>query len=183
MWAFWPKRSIRAPLRSWEISRRPFLTSASSTPPSASSEDELHRGAPRVNWPSWLLWGFVATSVLTMIMTGSTGVGLTRMNVVFMIGSLFTPNRDRAKLSGFFVHMVDGWAFSLLYIAAFNAMHAASWWRGAIIGALHGAFVLMVAIPMLPGLHPRMASERHGPEVEPLLEPPGFLALNYGIGT
>jgi hypothetical protein len=134
-------------------------------------------------WHSWLIWGFVATAVLTMIMSSSTGVGLTRINVPFMLGTMFTPSRDRAKLAGFFVHLVNGWMFSLLYVAALHAMHQASWWRGAIIGALHGAFVLTVAVPILPGLHPRMATEQHGPEVEPLLEPPGFLALNYGIGT
>ena len=134
-------------------------------------------------WASWLIWGFVATSVLTMIMSSSTGVGITRINVPFMLGTLFTPSRDRAKLTGFFVHMANGWLFSLLYVAAFQAMHSASWWRGAIIGLIHGAFVLTVAVPMLPGVHPRMATEQHGPEVEPLLEPPGFLALNYGIGT
>jgi hypothetical protein len=36
---------------------------------------------------------------------------------------------------------------------------------------------------LLPGLHPRMASEQHGPTVARQLEPPGFLALNYGMRT
>jgi hypothetical protein len=36
---------------------------------------------------------------------------------------------------------------------------------------------------LLPGLHPRMASEQQGPTVMRQLEPPGFLALNYGYQT
>jgi hypothetical protein len=36
---------------------------------------------------------------------------------------------------------------------------------------------------LMPGLHPRMASEQHGPTVMRQLEPPGFLALNYGYPT
>jgi hypothetical protein len=36
---------------------------------------------------------------------------------------------------------------------------------------------------LLPGLHPRMASEQHGPEAQNMLEPPGFLALHYGVRT
>jgi hypothetical protein len=136
-----------------------------------------------MNWGEFLLWGFVATSVLTIIMTGSTGLGLTRINLPFMLGTLFTADRDKAKLAGFFVHLVDGWLFALLYIAAFQSMHAASWWRGGIIGAIHAMFVLTVGMVLLPGLHPRMASERHGPDVAPALEPPGFLALNYGVRT
>ena len=35
----------------------------------------------------------------------------------------------------------------------------------------------------MPGVHPRMASELRGPTVARQLEPPGFLALNYGVRT
>jgi len=136
-----------------------------------------------MNVSHWLLWGFVATCVLTTIMSGSTGLGLTRISLPFMLGTMFTPDRDKAKLVGFGVHLVDGWLFSLLYVAAFEALHAAGWWRGAIIGGIHGAFVLTVGVALLPGLHPRMASEQHGPELARALEPPGFLALNYGVRT
>jgi hypothetical protein len=52
-----------------------------------------------------------------------------------------------------------------------------------VIGLVRGAFVLVVGMPALPGLHPRMASEMHGPTVVKQLEPPGFLARNYGVRT
>jgi hypothetical protein len=48
---------------------------------------------------------------------------------------------------------------------------------------VHAAFVLTVGMRLMPGLHPRMASEQHGPTVVRQLEPPGFLALNYGHQT
>jgi hypothetical protein len=48
---------------------------------------------------------------------------------------------------------------------------------------VHTAFVLTVVMQILPGMHPRMASEQHGPTVARQLEPPGFLALNYGVRT
>jgi hypothetical protein len=54
---------------------------------------------------------------------------------------------------------------------------------GAILGLLHAAVVLTTGMRLLPGLHPRMASEQHGPTVARQLEPPGFLALNYGVRT
>jgi hypothetical protein len=136
-----------------------------------------------MTWGSWALWGFVATVVLTTLMAASQGLGLTRMNIPYMLGTMFTPNRDRAKLVGFGVHMVDGWLFSLPYVLAFEAWHEATWWRGAIIGVVHAAFVLTVLMYIMPGLHPRMASEQHGPTVARQLEPPGFLALNYGSRT
>src|SRR5438093_1539603 len=96
---------------------------------------------------------------------------------------VFTPNRDRARLYGFFAHLGFGWVFSLIYVLIFEAVGAAGWWRGLIIGGVHAFFVLTVLMSLLPGLHPRMASERHGPEAHDMLEPPGFLALHYGART
>ena len=136
-----------------------------------------------MNWPSWLLWGFVSTVVLTAILGGSQGVGLTRMNLPYLLGTTITPNRDRAKLIGVLAHFANGWMFSLVYIAAFHAWGMATWWLGALIGFVHAAFVLTVLMPILPGMHPRMANEQFGPTVVRQLEPPGFLALHYGIQT
>jgi hypothetical protein len=44
---------------------------------------------------------------------------------------------------------------------------------------VHGLAVLVALMPLLPGLHPRMASELRGPEPTRSLEPPGFMALHY----
>ncbi len=136
-----------------------------------------------MNWGSWLLWGFVSTVVLTTIIAGSQGLGMTRMNLAYLLGTMFTANRDRAKLVGILVHFVNGWIFSLIYIAAFHAWGIAAWWLGALVGFVHASFVLTVGMPALPGLHPRMANEQYGPTVVRQLEPPGFLALHYGIQT
>lgn len=136
-----------------------------------------------MNLGSWLLWGFVATVVLTTIMAGSQGLRLTRMNLPYMLGTMFTPSRDRAKLVGFVVHVMNGWVFSLLYVAAFHSLALSTWWLGGFIGLVHAAFVLTAGMRVVPGLHPRMASELQGPTVTRQLEPPGFLALNYGVRT
>lgn len=136
-----------------------------------------------MNWSSWLVWGFAGTVVLTTMMAGSQGLGLTRMNLPYMLGTMWTPNRDRAKVYGVLIHLVNGWLFSLIYVAAFHVTGVFAGWFGAMIGMVHGAFVLAVGMPILPGLHPRMASEVHGPTVVRQLEPPGFLGRNYGIRT
>ena len=136
-----------------------------------------------MNIASWLLWGFVATVVLTAILAGSQGLGMTRMNAPYMLGTLFTASRDRAKVIGVLIHFVNGWIFSLLYIAAFHAWGMANWWLGAAIGLVHASFVLTVGLPLLPAFHPRMANVQYGPTVVRQLEPPGFLALHYGART
>lgn len=136
-----------------------------------------------MNWGSVLLWGFVGTVVLTGITSASQGFGLTRMSLPYMLGTMFTPDRDRAKLVGIAVHLLNGWWLALIYAAAFVSWRQATWWLGALVGLVHGLFVLLVVMPLLPGLHPRMASEQRGPEPTRQLEPPGFLALNYGRRT
>jgi hypothetical protein len=136
-----------------------------------------------MNVGGWLFWGFVGTIVLTTLMSGSQGAGLTRMNLPYMLGTMFTPSRDRAKLVGFGLHVLNGWIFSLLYVIAFQSWHRATWWLGAGIGLIHAGFVLTAGMRVVPGMHPRMASEQYGPTVTRQLEPPGFLARNYGIRT
>ena len=136
-----------------------------------------------MNTGSWLLWGFAATVVLTFVLAGSQGLGFTRMNLPYLLGTMFTPDRDRAKLLGVGIHFVNGWMFSLAYVLAFESVGRSTWWFGAVIGIVHAMFVLAVGMPTLPSLHPRMANEQQGPTVVRQLEPPGFLALHYGIRT
>lgn len=136
-----------------------------------------------MSWGGWLVWGFAATVLLTAIMAGSQGLGLTRMNLPYLLGTMITPDRDRAKTIGVALHLVNGWVFSLVYVAAFAVWGGPAWWKGALIGLVHALFVLTAGMAALPGLHPRMASERRGPTVVRGLEPPGFLALHYGLRT
>jgi hypothetical protein len=105
------------------------------------------------------------------------------MNIPYMPGTMFTPNRDRAKVIGFGLHLINGWLFSPIYVAAFSAWGGPAWWKGTSIGFVHAAFVLAVGMRIIPGLHPRMASEQQGPTVVRQLEPPEFLALHYGVRT
>jgi hypothetical protein len=136
-----------------------------------------------MNWDSTLLWGFVGTVVLTVLMAGGQELGLTRMSLPYMLGTMATADRDRARLLGFGMHLVNGWLFAVIYAAAFESWGRATWWLGAGIGFVHALFVLTAAMPVLPSLHPRMASEEQGPTPTRQLEPPGFLALHYGRRT
>jgi len=136
-----------------------------------------------MNARSVALWGFVGTVVLTGLMAGCQALGLTRMNMPFMLGTMFTPNRDRAKIAGFGAHLLNGWLFACIYAAAFQSWRRANWWLGAAIGLVHALLVLVAGMSLLPALHPRMADEHHGPTPTKQLAPPGFMARNYGRRT
>jgi hypothetical protein len=136
-----------------------------------------------MNLPSILLWGLAATIVLTTLTIAAQSLGLTRIDLPFIIGTIFTADRDRARVYGYLVHLGNGWLFAIVYALFFETAHAASTAFGALLGAVQGVFVVVALLPILPGLHPRMVSDFRGPEPTRLLEPPGFLALNYGRNT
>jgi uncharacterized membrane protein YagU involved in acid resistance len=136
-----------------------------------------------MDWAGWATFGFVATVALTALMVGAQLAGLTRMDIPMMLGTMFVEDSDRARVIGFLVHLLNGQIFALLYAAGFALLERATWWLGAIFGALHGLAALTLIVPLLPGIHSRMASERGGPELNQVLEPPGLLALNYGRET
>src|SRR5438067_13380081 len=55
--------------------------------------------------------------------------------------------------------------------------------RGLFFGCCHALIVLTVVLPLMPGLHPRMASEHSRPVASKRLEPPGPFGRNYGSAT
>lgn len=129
-----------------------------------------------------LLVGLLATGTLTTLLRASQELHYSRMDIPYLLGTALTPDRDRAKAVGFFLHFVNGLWLAFLY-ARFFALLSTNVWIGAAMGLAHGLFVLIVILPMLPAMHPRMASETRGPDPTPMLEPPGFLSLNYGRST
>jgi hypothetical protein len=125
----------------------------------------------------------VSTTALTAVMITAQLAGLTRLDLPLVLGALVTEDPDRARVAGFFVHLGVGQGFALGYAATFALLGEATWWLGALLGLLHGVVALAVLVPLLPGVHPRMASNRAGPATTAVLEPPGLFALNYGIQT
>lgn len=86
-----------------------------------------------MNWLSWFVWGFLSTVVITSILASSQGLGLTRMNIPYMLGTIFTPNQDRAKIVGVLFHLLNGWILSLMYVIGFEALEFANWWIGGFL--------------------------------------------------
>jgi uncharacterized membrane protein YagU involved in acid resistance len=136
-----------------------------------------------MDWAGWALFGLVATTTLTAVMIAAQLAGLSRLDLPLVLGTLLTPDPDHARIAGFVVHLVVGQVFALGYAAVFALLDQATWWLGALLGLLHVSVALTVLLPVLPGLHPRMASHRAGPASTAVLEPPGLLALNYGVQT
>src|SRR5206468_8570749 len=127
-----------------------------------------------MDWTGWATFGFVATVTLSGVMVAGQLAGLSRMDLPLMLGTILTPESDKARLTGVAAHLVNGQIFALVYAAAFAHIGRASWLIGAGFGLVHGLAALTLIVPLLPAVHPRMASERSGPALDAVLEPPGW---------
>jgi hypothetical protein len=131
-----------------------------------------------------LAGGFVGTLVLTTTLRTANELGLTRVDLPFLLGTAFTRDRTRAKALGYLLHLAAGEAFALVYYAIFIAIDTNGWLLGALFGLLHGIVSATALVNvLLPVVHPRMGSALSAADSSPLLEPPGFLMRNYGRGT
>jgi hypothetical protein len=131
-----------------------------------------------------LAGGFAGTLVLTTMLRAASELRMTRMDLPFLLGTAITADRLRAKVVGYTLHFAFGLAFALVYYAVFSAIGRSGWWLGAVFGLAHGAFAATALVNIiLPLVHPRMATPITAAPDVALLEPPGFLMLNYGVGT
>jgi hypothetical protein len=131
-----------------------------------------------------LAGGFVGTLVLTTILRAASELRLTRIDLPFLLGTIVTVDRKRAKAVGYVMHFGFGLAFSLGYFAIFLAIGRAGWLLGAALGVLHAAFAATALVNvLLPVVHPRMGDATTAADRVALLETPGFLMLNYGTAT
>ena len=131
-----------------------------------------------------LAGGFIGTLVLTTGLRAATELRLTRIDLPFLLGTAFTADRARARALGYALHFFFGLLFASVYYLIFEALGGASWWLGALLGVVQAAFAgtALVSV-LLPLIHPRMGTPFSAASSAPLLEPPGFMLLNYGAST
>lgn len=136
-----------------------------------------------MDWGGWAVFGLIATTLLTAALIAAQLIGRTRLDLPLMLGTIAVEDPDRARVAGFAIHLGIGQVFAAFYAAGFASLGRSDWWLGALFGLAHAAVALTIFIPLLPGIHPRMASPRAGPSSTATLEPPGLFALSYGMAT
>ena len=133
---------------------------------------------------SALAGGVIGTLAMTTIIKTGTELGVTRMDVALLLGTVVSANRRKARAIGYAFDFVLGVAFAEAYGQFFAILGRSSWQLGALLGALHAVFTATVLVSvLLPAVHPRMATADTAANKITLIEPPGFLMLNYGRGT
>lgn len=135
-----------------------------------------------INVLDTVIWGGIATLTMTALLEAAMYFGWTRMSLPYILGTLLTSNRRLAPFLGSGLHLINGYIFAFGYAVAFQVIGAATWWIGLLLGAAHST-VILVLMPLISSIHPRMATEHDGPTARRALQPPGFFGLNYGRRT
>ena len=131
-----------------------------------------------------LVGGVVGTLVLTTALRAASELGLTRIDLPFLLGTALSEDRVRAKAFGYLAHFIFGLVFALVYLAVFTVIDQSGFLLGMLFGLIHGLFAATALVNiLLPVVHPRMGTEFDAAGSTPLLEAPGFLLLNYGRQT
>ncbi len=82
-------------------------------------------------------------AMLLLIYAGPL-IGLPRIDVVSLLGSLAAPNKQDAVTLGGAIHFSMGVLFALLYAALWSVgIGSATWGWGFLFGAVHGILVIV----------------------------------------
>ncbi len=115
--------------------------------------------------------GVVGTVVISMIMAMAPMMGMPKMAIWEMLGSMF--NKDGNNALGWVIHFMMGVIFAIIYAALWTAgIGSATPVSGLIFGAAH----FLIAGLMMGGMPVMHAGIKAG-----TVQAPGVLMLNVGV--
>lgn len=132
-----------------------------------------------------LVAGFAATLVMTPLMQMGTAMGMTRMNMLEMLGSMFRRDAESARRLGLALHLSNGAAFGLVYAVVWWGLDPAperAWWLGLVFGGVH-SFVAMGMMPVMGAVHPRVDRSEPSSAGDVVLPPFGLGGIGFGSLT
>lgn len=110
-----------------------------------------------------IIAGLVGTAVMTLLMTIAPMMGMPRMNVIGMLGTMVTPNQGTATATGTFAHFMMGVIFAIIYAALWTAgIGSPTALSGVIFGLVHG-IIAGLMMPLMLRMHPRPPEMSAGP--------------------
>lgn len=102
-----------------------------------------------------ILSSLAGTLVMTILMYMAPAMGMPKMDIIGMLGTMFTPNQGVARAMGIIAHFMMGAVFAIIYALLWSqGIGSPTWLWGLIFGAVHGV-VAMLTMPMMVKMHPR----------------------------
>ena len=110
-----------------------------------------------------ILAGLVGTAAMTALLIMAPRMGMPKMDIIGVLGSMFTSEEGTATRLGLVIHFMMGVIFAIIYALLWNAdVRGVNVLWGLIFGAVHGA-VVSVVVPMMLRMHPRPPHMEGGP--------------------
>jgi uncharacterized membrane protein YagU involved in acid resistance len=102
-----------------------------------------------------IIAGLLGTLVMTVLMAMAPWMGMPRMDIIGMLGAMFTASKGTSRVFGTLAHFMMGVIFAIIYSLLWNlGIGSPAWLWGLIFGAIHGV-VAMVMMPVMMKMHPR----------------------------
>src|SRR5437870_4369526 len=94
-----------------------------------------------------IIAGSTGRMAMLLLIYGGPLIGLPRIDVVSLLGSLAAPNKQDAVTLGGAMHFTIGILFAIIYAALWSVgIGSPTWWWGLIFGIIHG---ILVILPLL----------------------------------
>lgn len=130
-------------------------------------------GWDAISWTGAIVWGIVATVAFTAFSMMGSRMGMTRMDLLELLGSIFvSPGTPASKATGLIVHSMNGAVLAIAWAYGAALLDApANWWTGAVWGVVLWVLALLMLTSM-GAVHPAI---RRGQ-----VQDPGPAATNFG---
>lgn len=110
-----------------------------------------------------IIAGLLGTLVMTLLMYLAPRMGMPKMDIIGMLGTMFTAGEGSARILGTFAHFMMGVIFAIIYALLWSlGIGSPTWLWGLIFGAVHGV-VAIVMMPVMTKMHPRPPEMESGP--------------------
>jgi uncharacterized membrane protein YagU involved in acid resistance len=112
-----------------------------------------------------IIAGLAGTAVMTMLMYAAPLMGMPKMDIAGMLGSMFVSKKETATIVGLILHFMMGVVFAIIYALLWSlGIGSPTWWWGLIFGAVH-TVVILIMMPIMMRMHPRPPEMAGGPMV------------------
>lgn len=109
-----------------------------------------------MDWLGIIVAGLVGTAVITALMYAGPMMGMPKMDIAQIQGSMVLPMGTTAFAVGMVTHFMMGIVFTAIYALVWDVTDLdVTWWSGLIFGAVH-AMVAAAGMAMMVPFHKEM---------------------------
>ena len=92
-----------------------------------------------------IIAGSTGRIVIILLIYGGPFIGLPNIDIISILGSVATANKQAAVTLGGAIHFTMGIIFAIIYALLWSlGIGSATWWWGLIFGAVHGMLILLL---------------------------------------